>query len=118
MNAKDALAAIEVGGPQTPKTGPQDEQKWQKRERTDHPSSNDMASKGMTRLVKWYISPLVMPIDQILMQIKNNHQLKWLKPLSGSPNAWNKKKYYQFHRDHGHYTDECRNLKEQVEELI
>ena len=28
------------------------------------------------------------------------------------------KKYYRFHKDHGHYTDECRDWKEQIEELI
>ena len=59
-----------------------------------------------------------MPINQILMQIKDNHQLRWPKPLSGSPNAQNKKKYYLFHRDHGHYTNKCKDLKEQIDELI
>ena len=59
-----------------------------------------------------------MPIDQILMQIKDNRQLKWPKPLNGSLSAQNKKKYYHFHWDHGHYTDECKDLKEQIEELI
>ena len=59
-----------------------------------------------------------MPIDQVLMQIKNDHQLRWPKPLSNSPNAWNKKKYCRFHRNHGHYVEECRDLKEQIEELI
>ena len=28
------------------------------------------------------------------------------------------KKYYHFHKDHGHYTDECQDLKEHIEELI
>ena len=28
------------------------------------------------------------------------------------------KKYYYFHKDHGHYTDKCRDLKGQIEELI
>ena len=63
-------------------------------------------------------TPLVMPIDQVLMQIKDDHQLRWPKPLSNSSNARNKKKYCRFHCDHGHYMDECRDLKEQKEELI
>ncbi|XP_050256941.1 uncharacterized protein LOC126702314 [Quercus robur] len=29
-----------------------------------------------------------------------------------------KKKYCQFHKDHGHYTKDCWDLKEQIEELI
>ena len=39
-------------------------------------------------------------------------------PLNSSPNARDKKKYCRFHREHEHYTDECRDLKEQIEELI
>ena len=29
-----------------------------------------------------------------------------------------KKKYCRFHRDHGHLTEECRDINEQMEELI
>ena len=59
-----------------------------------------------------------MPMDKILMQIKDNPTLKWPKPLS-SPSKWrDTKKYCRFHKDHGHYTDECQDLKEQIEELI
>ena len=28
------------------------------------------------------------------------------------------KKYCRFHKDHDHYTKDCRDLKEQIEELI
>ena len=98
MNAEDALAAIEV---------------------RDHSSSNDKGKRTDNKARKMVnFTPLVMPIDQILMQIKDDHQLKWPKPLSGSPTARNKKKCYRFHRDYGHYTDECRDLKEQIKELI
>ena len=30
----------------------------------------------------------------------------------------NKKKYCHFYKDHDHYTKDCRDLKEQIEELI
>ena len=52
------------------------------------------------------------------MQIKDEHYLKWPRPLHSSPNVRDKKKYYYFHKDHDHYTKDCRNLKEQIEELI
>ena len=29
-----------------------------------------------------------------------------------------KRKYCRFHKDHGHYTRDCRDLKEQIKELI
>ena len=52
------------------------------------------------------------------MQIKDELSLKWPKPLSSSSRKRDLKKYCRFHKDHGHYTDECRDLKEQIEELI
>ena len=61
---------------------------------------------------------LVMPADKILMQIKNEPGLKWPKPLSMSSRKRNPKKYCRFHKDHSHYTDECCDLNEQIEELI
>ena len=59
-----------------------------------------------------------MPVDQILAQIKDEHYLKWPRPLHSSPNVCDKRKYCRFHKDHGYYTEDCRDLKEQIEELI
>ena len=59
-----------------------------------------------------------MPVDKILMQIKDEHYLKWPRPLHSSPNIREKNKYCCFHKDHGHYTEDYRDLKEQIEELI
>jgi len=34
------------------------------------------------------------------------------------PNVHDKKKYCRFHKDHGHYIEDFRDLKEQIEKLI
>ena len=59
-----------------------------------------------------------MPVDKILKQIMDEHYLKWPRPLHSLPNVRDKKKYSRLHKDHDHYTKDCRDLKEQIEELI
>ena len=63
-------------------------------------------------------TPLNMPFEQVLMQIKEDPFLKWPKKMKGDPNKRNKNKYCHFHRDHGHDTDKCSDLKQQIENLI
>ena len=69
-------------------------------------------------LRKVRFTPLIMPVDKILAQIKDKHYLKWPRPLHSSPNVRDKRKYCRFHKDHDHYTEDCKDLKEQIEELI
>ena len=61
---------------------------------------------------------MVMPVDKIFTQIKDEHYLKWPRPLHSSLNVRNKNKYCRFHKDHDHHTEDYRDLKEQIEELI
>ena len=52
------------------------------------------------------------------MQIKDEPSLKWPEKMKGDPNKRNRNKYCHFYRDHGHDTDECFDLKQQIENLI
>ena len=63
-------------------------------------------------------TPLIMPIEQVLMQIRDDPSLQWQKPISTLVERRDKNKYYRFHQDHGYHTNECRHLKDQVETLI
>ncbi|XP_065624076.1 uncharacterized protein LOC136065188 [Quercus suber] len=59
-----------------------------------------------------------MPLEQVLMQIKDDPSLKQPEKMKGDPNKRNRNKYCHFHRDHGHDTNECFDLKQQIENLI
>ena len=56
-------------------------------------------------------TPLNILLEQVIMQIKDDPSLKWPKKMKGDPNKRNKNKYCHFHRDRGHNTDECFDLK-------
>ena len=95
-----------------------DDHRGKKRERPDRQTNDGGKRKDerTPRTVKF--TPLIMPVDKILTQIKDEHCLKWPRPLHSSPNVRDKNKYCRFHKDHGHYTKDCRDLKKQIEELI
>ena len=76
MNAEDAIAAIRDDEKPGDKGRKDDERKGQKRERPDRRTTdaNRRNDNKSTQMVKF--TPLVMPIDKILMQIKDEHYLK------------------------------------------
>uniref|UniRef100_A0A2N9FPT8 Reverse transcriptase domain-containing protein n=1 Tax=Fagus sylvatica TaxID=28930 RepID=A0A2N9FPT8_FAGSY len=65
-----------------------------------------------------HFTPLNAPVDRIFMQIKDDPALRWPGKLLTNPDKRAKDKYCRFHRDHGHNTDDCYDLKRQIEELI
>ena len=61
---------------------------------------------------------LIAPIDQVLMQIKNEGALTFLSKLKGDPIKRSRDKYCRFHHDHSNDTSDCYDLKQQIEALI
>ena len=113
MNPEDALAAIkDIEKPGDGIRRKDDERRGQKRERPDRRNNDRSRRKDdrIPRTVKF--TPLIMFVDKILTQIKDDHYLKWPRSLHSSPNVRDKSKYCRFHKDHGHNTKDCRDLKE------
>ncbi|XP_065626269.1 uncharacterized protein LOC136066230 [Quercus suber] len=52
------------------------------------------------------------------MQIKDEGALTFPRKLKGDPSKCSRDKYCRFHRDHGHDTSDCYDLKQQIETLI
>lgn len=81
--------------------------KAKKGEERDSDGKNTRSSSG--RYSNY--SPLNTPLDQVLVQIKDNPYLKWIKKMKRDPSKRSKSKYCRFHQDHGCDIDECYDLK-------
>ena len=102
MNREDALSAKGLAGKRKKEEASDSLNK--KKDRKDHSSDTKSSKNSPEALMKKLnFTPLVMPADKILMQIKNKLGLKWPKPLSLSSKKQDIKKYY---------TNECHDLKE------
>ena len=105
MNSEDALLARE--------------EKPRKRERLEDARKDQGRKKPRTRDRRDERRPkplggrftsftsLNVPLDQVLMQIKDEGTLTFPGKLKTDPSKQSRNKYYRFHRDHGHDTADC-----------
>ena len=52
------------------------------------------------------------------MEVKDQEEFEQPQKMLARPHKRDQQKYYRFHRDHGHDTDECIQLKDEIETLI
>ena len=63
-------------------------------------------------------TPLTASISQVLREVRNEQFLRWPIQMKSDPVARDHTKYCEFHRDYGHRTDDCIQLKREIEYLI
>ncbi|XP_030930551.1 uncharacterized protein LOC115956261 [Quercus lobata] len=50
------------------------------------------------------------PVQQVLEKVKNKPFFKWPNKMAGDSSKRNQSLYCQYHQDHGHTIEDCRNL--------
>ena len=116
MNAEDALLAQEEKPKKRERQNDTRQDQGRKKARTGDRRDERHPRPLGGRFTSF--TPLTAPIDQVLMQIKDEEALTYPGKLKGDPNRCSRDKYCHFHRDHGHDTADYYNLKQQIEALI
>uniref|UniRef100_A0A2N9INB9 Uncharacterized protein n=1 Tax=Fagus sylvatica TaxID=28930 RepID=A0A2N9INB9_FAGSY len=120
MNGEDALQARDTGKKRRNDYADRPNETLEskpKMQRNQGKKREDRNRRGSNERFN-HFTPLNAPVDRIFMQIKDDPALRWPGKLLTNPDRRAKDKYCRFHRDHGHNTDDCYDLKRQIEELI
>ena len=63
-------------------------------------------------------TPLTAIVSQVLREVQHEKFLRWPSQMRTDPTKRDNTKYCEFHRDHGHRTDDCIQLRKEIEYLI
>ena len=63
-------------------------------------------------------TPLTASVSQVLRRVQHEQFLRWPTQMRSDPAKIDNTKYCEFHRDHGHQTDDCIQLRKEIEYLI
>ena len=63
-------------------------------------------------------TPLTASMSQVLHELQHERFLRWPSQMKSDPARRDDTKYCEFHKDHGHRTDDCIQLKKEIEYLI
>ena len=94
------------------------------RERSPIRRGNDRGRRGppqpelQQRYSPQQYTPLTASISQVLSEVQHERFLRWPSQMKSDPVRRDDTKYCEFHKDHGHRTDDCIQLKKEIEYLI
>ena len=58
------------------------------------------------------------PVHRIIDRIKNEPYFRWPNKMGGDSSKRNQNLYCTYHKDKGHTTEQCRVLKDHLEQLV
>ena len=59
-------------------------------------------------------TPLTASVSQVLCEVQHEKFLRWPSQMRTDPTKRDNTKYCEFHRDHGHRTDDCIQLRKEI----
>ena len=110
MNAEDALLAREEKPKKRERLEDARQDQGRKKPRTGDRRDERRPKPPGGRFTSF--TPLNAPIDQVLMQIKDEGTLMFPGKLKSDLSKRSRDKYCRFHRDHSHNTADCYDLKQ------
>ena len=60
---------------------------------------------------------LMAAVSQVLREVQHEQFLRWPSQMRSDPSKRDNTKYCEFHRDHRHRTDDCIQLRKEIEYL-
>ena len=63
-------------------------------------------------------TPLTAAVSQVLREVQHEQFLRWSSQMRSDPTKRDNTRYCEFHRDHGNQTDDCIQLRKEIEYLI
>ena len=75
-------------------------------------------SERRRRYLPQRFTPLTASVSQVLHEVRNEQFMRWPIQMKSDPTTRDNTKYCEFHRDYGHRTDNCIQLKREIEYLI
>ena len=109
MNAEDALLAREEKPKKRERMEGTRQDQGRKKPRTGDRRDERRPKQSEGRFTSF--TPLNAPLDQVLMQIKDEGTLTFPGKLKNDSSKRSRNKYCRFHHDHGHDTADCYDLK-------
>ncbi|XP_022867813.1 uncharacterized protein LOC111387490 [Olea europaea var. sylvestris] len=100
------------------KVGPSHDRVEHKRQHDPNPREEQHRKKQRQEVPPTPFTRLNTSKTNILMEIKDMKELKWPVRMRSPPESRDMNKYCEFHRDHGHTTENCKALQREIEALI